>query len=56
MRPWSQDYIPPAELCLLNGTTCAQGDVPRYAVNATNAQHMQVKRTSYLLVTLLTLL
>jgi FAD/FMN-containing dehydrogenase len=38
---WEQDYTPPAELCLLNGTTCAQGDVPRYAVNATDAQHIQ---------------
>ncbi|KAH9065996.1 FAD-binding domain-containing protein [Lactarius deliciosus] len=38
---WEQDYTPPAELCLLNGTTCAQGDVPLYAVNATTAQHIQ---------------
>ncbi|KAF8270094.1 hypothetical protein EI94DRAFT_1572358 [Lactarius quietus] len=38
---WEQHYTPPAELCLLNGTTCAQGDVPLYAVNATTAQHIQ---------------
>ncbi|KAI9452284.1 FAD-binding domain-containing protein [Lactarius psammicola] len=38
---WEQDYTPPAELCLLNGTACAQGDVPLYAVNATTAQHIQ---------------
>ncbi|KAH8985527.1 FAD-binding domain-containing protein [Lactarius akahatsu] len=38
---WEQDYTPPAELCLLNGTTCAQGNVPLYAVNATIAQHIQ---------------
>ncbi|KAF8260277.1 FAD-binding domain-containing protein [Lactarius quietus] len=38
---WEQHYTPPAELCLLNGTTCAQGDVPLYAVNATTVQHIQ---------------
>ncbi|KAI0028758.1 FAD-binding domain-containing protein [Vararia minispora EC-137] len=40
---WEQDYraVPP-ELCLHNGTTCAQGDVPLYAVNATTAEHIQV--------------
>jgi hypothetical protein len=53
---WEQDYTSPAELCLLNGTTCAQGDVPLYAVNATTAQHIQVKWTSCVLVTPLTFL
>ncbi|KAI0248050.1 FAD-binding domain-containing protein [Lactifluus subvellereus] len=38
---WEQDYGPPPELCLRNGTTCAQGDVPLYAVNATAVQHIQ---------------
>ncbi|KAI0291237.1 FAD-binding domain-containing protein [Multifurca ochricompacta] len=38
---WEQDYGPPAELCLQNGTTCEQGFVPLYAVNATAAQHIQ---------------
>ncbi|KAN0105126.1 FAD-binding domain containing protein [Russula decolorans] len=38
---WEQDYGPPPELCLRNGTTCAQGDVPLYAVNATTAGHIQ---------------
>ncbi|KAH9957276.1 hypothetical protein BGW80DRAFT_216211 [Lactifluus volemus] len=38
---WEQDYNPPAELCLRNGTTCAQGHVPLYAVNATAVQHIQ---------------
>ncbi|KAI0248046.1 hypothetical protein BJV78DRAFT_1132054 [Lactifluus subvellereus] len=38
---WEQDYGPPPELCLRNGTTCAQGNVPLYAVNATTAEHIQ---------------
>ncbi|KAI0248047.1 FAD-binding domain-containing protein [Lactifluus subvellereus] len=38
---WEQDYGPPPELCLRNGTTCAQGNVPLYAVNATTIQHIQ---------------
>ncbi|KAI0248044.1 FAD-binding domain-containing protein [Lactifluus subvellereus] len=38
---WEQDYGPPPELCLRNGTACAQGDVPLYAVNATAVQHIQ---------------
>ncbi|KAN0105124.1 FAD-binding domain containing protein [Russula decolorans] len=38
---WEQDYGPPPELCLRNGTTCAQGDVPLYAVNATTVPHIQ---------------
>ncbi|KAI0248039.1 FAD-binding domain-containing protein [Lactifluus subvellereus] len=38
---WEQDYGPPPGLCLRNGTTCAQGDVPLYAVNATTVQHIQ---------------
>ncbi|KAI0248051.1 FAD-binding domain-containing protein [Lactifluus subvellereus] len=38
---WEQHYGPPPELCLRNGTTCAQGDVPLYAVNATAVQHIQ---------------
>ncbi|KAI0267031.1 FAD-binding domain-containing protein [Gloeopeniophorella convolvens] len=39
---WEEDYNPPAQLCLHNGTTqCAQGMVPLYAVNATSAQHIQ---------------
>ncbi|KAI0031018.1 FAD-binding domain-containing protein [Vararia minispora EC-137] len=39
---WEQDYdaVPP-ELCLRNGTTCAQGNVPLYAVNATTTEHVQ---------------
>ncbi|KAF8496253.1 FAD-binding domain-containing protein [Russula emetica] len=38
---WEQDYGPPPELCLRNGTTCAQGDVPLYAVNATTVADIQ---------------
>ncbi|KAI0268917.1 hypothetical protein BGY98DRAFT_1084115 [Russula aff. rugulosa BPL654] len=38
---WEQDYGPPPQLCLRNGTTCAQGDVPLYAVNATTVLHIQ---------------
>ncbi|KAI0259514.1 hypothetical protein BC834DRAFT_1028892 [Gloeopeniophorella convolvens] len=38
---WEQDYNTPAQLCLHNGTTCAQGMVPLYAINATTAQHIQ---------------
>ncbi|KAI0050106.1 FAD-binding domain-containing protein [Auriscalpium vulgare] len=39
---WEQDYLasPPA-MCLQNGTTCSQGMVPVYAVNATTAAHIQ---------------
>ncbi|KAI0031017.1 FAD-binding domain-containing protein [Vararia minispora EC-137] len=38
----NQDYdaVPP-ELCLRNGTTCAQGNVPLYAVNAMTTEHVQ---------------
>ena len=50
MQLWSQDYTFPAELCLPNGTTCGKGDVPLYAVNMTTAKHIQVKRTSNMLV------
>ncbi|TFY56223.1 hypothetical protein EVG20_g9013 [Dentipellis fragilis] len=37
---WEQDYATPS-MCLLNGTTCDQGSVPLYAVNATTAAHIQ---------------
>ena len=46
-----QDYGPPPKLCLRNGTTCAQGDVPLYAVNATTVAHIQVHHPSSTLVT-----
>ena len=29
-------------MCLQNGTTCGQGRVPMYAINATEARHIQV--------------
>ncbi|KAH9985248.1 hypothetical protein BJV77DRAFT_965658 [Russula vinacea] len=38
---WEQDYGPPPQLCLRNGSSCAQGDVSLYAVNATSAPHIQ---------------
>ena len=45
-RKCRQDYGPPPGLCLRNGTTCAQGDVPLYAVNATTVGHIQVHDSS----------
>jgi len=45
-----QDYGPPPELCLRNGSTCAQGNVPLYAVNATAAEHIQVCESPHLAV------
>ncbi|KZV69773.1 FAD-binding domain-containing protein [Peniophora sp. CONT] len=40
---WEQDYTSnPAGLCLFNDTSsCSQGDVPLYAINATSPQHLQ---------------
>ncbi|KZV76446.1 FAD-binding domain-containing protein [Peniophora sp. CONT] len=40
---WEQDYTSdPAELCLYNDTSsCSQGDVPLYAINATSPEHLQ---------------
>ncbi|KAI0043010.1 FAD-binding domain-containing protein [Auriscalpium vulgare] len=39
---WEQDYsVKPPAMCLQNGTTCSQGMVPVYAVNATTAAHIQ---------------
>ncbi|KAI0045748.1 FAD-binding domain-containing protein [Auriscalpium vulgare] len=39
---WEQDYAAsPPGLCLQNGTTCSQGMVPVYAVNATSAADIQ---------------
>jgi len=38
---WEQDYGPPPELCLRDDSSCAQGNVPLYAVNATAIQHIQ---------------
>jgi hypothetical protein len=38
---WEQDYGPPAELCLLNATTCAQAHVPLYAINVTDVKQIQ---------------
>ncbi|VDC02802.1 unnamed protein product [Peniophora sp. CBMAI 1063] len=40
---WEQDYTSnPAELCVYNDTSsCLQGDVPLYAINATKLEHLQ---------------
>ncbi|VDC02798.1 unnamed protein product [Peniophora sp. CBMAI 1063] len=40
---WEQNYTSkPAELCLYNDTSsCSQGDVPLYAINATKPEHLQ---------------
>ncbi|KAI0061773.1 FAD-binding domain-containing protein [Artomyces pyxidatus] len=39
---WEEDYtMSPPALCLQNGTACAQGRVPLYAINATSAAHIQ---------------
>ena len=38
----SQDYeSTPPSLCLRNGTECAQGNVPIYAINATQPSHIR---------------
>ncbi len=43
-RTTSQDYLSiPPSLCLQNGTTCGQGNVPVFGVNATEASHIQVQ-------------
>lgn len=39
----SQDYNSnPPSLCFLNSTSCGQGNVPTYGVNATTTAHIQV--------------
>ncbi|KAJ7205651.1 FAD-binding domain-containing protein [Mycena rebaudengoi] len=39
---WEQGYdLSPPSLCLRNATTCGQGDVPTYAVEATSAADIQ---------------
>ena len=39
----AQDYTSnPPSLCLRNGTTCGQGNVPVYAINVTEVRHAQV--------------
>ncbi|KAF8529330.1 FAD-binding domain-containing protein [Hysterangium stoloniferum] len=39
---WEQDYTStPPSLCLRNGTTCGQGNVPILGVNATTVEHIQ---------------
>ncbi|KAI0048511.1 FAD-binding domain-containing protein [Auriscalpium vulgare] len=38
---WEQDYAGNGSLCIFNSTTCGQGNVPLFAINATSPAHLQ---------------